>query len=207
MVKPIVISGFGHKPEMNNEKSVDDNSRINSAREIDTLNDVMDKLARETISFERFENQLRKELINVKDLEKNIIVIKDQIKSSEATLTARQNLLERLMAERNKHQNMNIEQCKIYLSTMGKLDFEIKSNIDRIIAELRLLIRDEKSYFDIDKDVRNQISAINEEAQILQNKVILMARYHTSANDIIEQINRDVYMIERERQLRRVGEI
>jgi AmiR/NasT family two-component response regulator len=70
-----------------------------------------------------------------------------------------------------------------------------------------LLIRDEKSYFDIDKDVRNQISAINEEAQILQNKVILMARYHTSANDIIEQINRDVYMIERERQLRRVGEI
>ena len=134
MLKPAVITGFGKKPQMDNEKNTEDISRITVAHEIDTLNDVMDKLSRETISFEQFEGQLHRELLNVKDLEKNINLIKDQILSSEKTLSARQNLLERLMAERNKRHNMNIEQCKIYLLAIGKLDSEIKNNIDRIIG-------------------------------------------------------------------------
>jgi hypothetical protein len=205
MDKRIIVAGFGQKPKEDSKDNIEDISRATTINEIDTLNDVTDKLSRETISFQEFEIKLRKELLNVKDLQKNLETIKIQIKSAENILNTRQNIFERLITERNKRFNMNIEQCKTFMRTIGRLDDELKSNIDRIISELRLLIRDEKSYFDIDTNVRNTITNISQEAQMLESKVILMGRHHTSANDILSQIYADVSNIEKERQSRKLG--
>lgn len=205
MDKRTIVSGFGQKPQEDSKENAENLSRGTTAQEIDTLNDVTDKLSRETISFQEFETRLRKEILSVRDLENNLTHIKTQIKSAETILTTRQNILERLMTERSKRHNMNIEQCKIFFNTIGRLDTELKANISKIIEELRKLVMDEKSYFDIETDVRNKIYDISQEAQILNDKVVLMGRHHSSADDILGQIYKDVAEIERERQLRRAG--
>lgn len=198
-----IITGFAGRPQNDNKENIEDISKGTTTSEIDTLNDVNIKLSRETISFQDFESRLRKELLNVQDLQRNLTIIKDQIKSSENMLAVRQNILEKLMAERNKRLNMNIEQCKIYFNTIRNLDEELRNNIEKIMSELKRLILDEKSLFDTNTKNKEIISNISQEAQDLSIKVILLGRHHSSADDILGQIYKEFIMIERERQSRR----
>ncbi|MGV8171184.1 MAG: hypothetical protein ACP5OA_00650 [Candidatus Woesearchaeota archaeon] len=205
---PIGFDYPGKRVDENIRKEdADRYSAITTTKDTDILNEVTNRLSREEVSFHTFEDRLRKELLNIKDLENNLNATKTQIKSAENMLIMREDILKKLMAERSKLRNMNIEQCKIYFDSIKNIDEELKKRIERIINELRRLILDEKAMFDMTTNDKNIIYSINQEAQKLSNDMIILARRHTSTDDILVQMYKEILMIERERQFRKSGSV
>jgi len=172
-----------------------------SFKVLNSLDNLDHFLKSDITSFQQFENDLTKQLKDLKDLEENMRVLAKQIITIKILANQREDLILKLLIEEEKDKKeINVVECSNIKVMIQKIDEHLLPMIETILTEVSKLFLKETRFLGKESDKnKDDMKQLDKEARVLNAEVKRISDYIKTSKSHLDRIFKFLKKIETKR--------
>jgi len=172
--------------------------------ELKTIEGVQEFIQKEIRSCDNFESEIKREFIEIKDMQNNLNAILTRFNSITKIVRSKERLAKQVIEEILKPKvDVDIEKCANYFLLIRQLDQELNPMLESMDRELyKFILPEYHKIYEQSEDLRDQIKKISGEAGKVHAEFKYLCNNLANSNIELNNVNNRLIELEQERKRR-----